>query len=324
MQFGEGITRELAEERKVPVVSVTSSLPPLPFPTVRSDHQAIARLAIDHFRHLGLRHIAYVGASYPSGFSRARGDAFERIAVEQGFSCPRSDTSVVGQPVVAEERLSLAAFLQKLPKPCGVFACNDRRALEVILACRQADLRIPENIAVLGVDNDDLIVMLSDPPLSSIDLQPERIGYEAGMLLQRLMDGEEVSSEPTTVPPRGVLARQSTAVLSINDPDIAAAVQFISDHADSPIGVKQVQAHVLLSRRSLYRRFERALGRSPADQIRLAHVERARHLLASTTWTMAEIARASGFSSATRLGIAFKSVTGLTPTQFRQHGRKPA
>jgi LacI family transcriptional regulator len=177
---------------------------------------------------------------------------------------------------------------------------------------------VPDEIAVMGIDNDELIVRLTTPPLSSIDINAERVGFEAAKLLDSLMRGQPAPKEPVLVPPMGLVTRQSTDVLAIEDEDVAAAVKFIREHRARPINVKDVLEQVPVSRRSLYRKFRDATGRSLAEEIRLAHIQQAKRLLSTTDWPVSRVADASGFSGATRFGIVFRRATGLTPTQYRE------
>ncbi len=212
-------------------------------------------------------------------------------------------------------------WAQSLSTPVAVLCCNDRLAYDFLRECQRAGVAVPDDLAVLGVDDDELVNTLVSPSLSSITLPTNRIGFEAAKLLQHLMDGGEAPPEPTLFPPVGVVTRQSTGITAVDDRDVAAAIMFIRDHVADALGVEDIAAAVGTSRRSLERRFRVALGRTVLGQMRQRRVERAKELLATTELAMPAIARASGFGDATRLGIVFRQLTGIPPTDFRRRVR---
>jgi LacI family transcriptional regulator len=312
----------LARQTRVPVVNVTSTLPRAAVPTVTSDHEAIVRLALEDFVNRGLRTVAYAGASQNplAAYSRIRGDHYARLAAERGVACHRHDVNPASANTIEHgPRQDLVEWVMELPKPVGVLAASDESAWDVLQACAIAGVSVPDEVAVMGVDNDDLIVRLTTPPLSSIDINAERVGFEAAKLLDEMMRGKPAPSpdEPVLVPPLGLVTRQSTDVLAIEDEDVAAAVKFIREHRGKALSVQDVLDHVPVSRRSLYRKFEDVMGRPLAQEIRLAHIEQAKRLLATTDWPVSRVAEASGFAGATRFGIVFRRLTGLTPSQYR-------
>ena len=189
---------------------------------------------------------------------------------------------------------------------------------ELIHACRRAELLVPEQVAVLAADNDELLCEACIPSLSGIALTSERIGYEAAALLDRLMRGGRARKRPILIAPTGVLARQSTDTLAVDDPDLARAVAFIRGHAADPIQVNDVLREVPVSRRWLERRFHEVLGRGPGEEIRRVRLQRAKLLLAQTDMAVPQVAEAAGFGSREYLAAAFKEQTGLTPRQYRR------
>jgi len=277
---------------------VTTTLPAAAVPTVTSDHEAIVRVGLEDFISRGLRQVAYAGASQNplAAYSRIRGDSFARLAAERGVACFRHDVEP-GKENTQEHgpRQDLVNWVMELPKPVGILAASDESAWDVLQACAIAGVSVPDEAAVLGVDNDELIVRLTTPPLSSIDINAERVGFEAAKLLDRLLRGEPAPKEPVLVPPMGLVTRQSTDVLAIEDEDVAAAVKFIREHRARPISVKDVLEVVPVSRRSLYRKFQEAMGRSLAAEIRLAHIQQAKRLLATTDWPVSRSPRRPGF-----------------------------
>jgi LacI family transcriptional regulator len=309
-----------------PLVNVASVLPGLTFPRVVVDHRQVGRLAAAHLRERGFRHFGFVGhprhqysTEREAGFREALGPAGGPVACY--YEWPARSYQQRGRLLALDARL--LRWLRELPKPAAVFACHDVWALQVIEACRLGGLRVPEDVAVLGVDNDDLICELARPSLSSVVVPAERVGYEAAALLERLLAGAAPPRDPVLIPPPGVVARQSSDALAITDPDVAAALRHLRGHAAGPLRVADILRAVPVSRRALERRFRAALGRGLAEEIRRVRVERAKDLLVATDLTMAEVAEQAGFASQQQLSRVFLRETGATPTAFRRQVRNP-
>jgi len=199
-------------------------------------------------------------------------------------------------------------------------AGNDLRAREVLDACRLAALHVPEEIAVLGVNDDELICEMANPPLSSVIHNARRIGYEAASMLDRMMQGKKVMAD-LVVDPLGVKSRQSTDLLAIEDPEVAKAVRFIRENACQGIRVEDVLQQVALSRRALEKRFRAAVGRPPHMEIRRVQLERVKELLVGSAFKLEKIAEMTGFSSAQYLAGLFHRVVKVTPGAWRHAGR---
>ncbi|MBI3463024.1 MAG: substrate-binding domain-containing protein, partial [Planctomycetes bacterium] len=212
----------------------------------------------------------------------------------------------------------LQRWVQSLPKPVGIFACHDIWGLQAVEACRLAELRVPEDVAIIGVDNDDLLCELARPSLSSIAVPTLRIGHEAAALLDRLLRGSRPPRQPILIPSSGIVARQSSDVLALRQPDVAAAVRYIRDHAHRPICVADVLREVAVGRRSLERQFRAVLNRGIWGEIRRVHLDRARELLATTAQSIAEVATQAGFTDLQQLSRVFRQETGLTPSAYRR------
>ena len=198
---------------------------------------------------------------------------------------------------------------------------NDDWAHRVLIAAHRNNIKVPDEMAVMGVDDDELFNTLVTPSLSSIAIPAEQVGYEAAAMLDRIMDGHKPKRDPMLLQPVRVVARASTDVLTISDPEVVQALRFIRDHSSEPLQVDDVMDAVPMSRRSLERRFRTLVGHSISDEIRRAHVERAKQLLLSTDMAMPQIAAASGFTSGTRLGIVFLREVGEPPTEYRRRVR---
>jgi LacI family transcriptional regulator len=203
-------------------------------------------------------------------------------------------------------------------------ACNDFRGIQALDACRRAGIAVPEEVAVIGVDNEELVCKLAYPPLCSVDPGARSIGYEAAALLDRLMRGEPRPAAPLLIPPVGVIARLSTDVNAIADPDVATAMRFIREHACEGIGVDDVLSHVAVSRSVLQRRFRNLLGRSIHAMIASVRLERAKQLLLETDLPLAVIAKRAGYTHGEYLCSAFRQATGFPPgTYRREHAPLP-
>lgn len=291
----------------MPVVNVASSLEPLPLPSVHPDNHAVGRLAAGHFLERGFRHFA-VYAHLGYGWVLAR---------VTGFS---DELERAGRQATVIERLSQNGVdsLLGLPRPLALFAVNDQTAFDTLSMCSDRDVRVPEEIAVLGVDDEATFCNLSRPPLSSIKTDIPRVGYEAAALLDRLMQGAARPNRPLLIPPKGLTTRRSTDVMAMDDVEVAAAVRFIREHGCESITVEDVAHEAGLSRSALDRRFKAALGRTPAAEIMRCRLNRVRELLTSTDWTMSRIADACGFPDGNYLAATFRRELGMTPTEYRR------
>jgi len=203
-------------------------------------------------------------------------------------------------------------------------AGSDVRAHQVLSACGERQIAVPDQVSVTGVANDSVLCRLCDPQLTSVDLNTEAIGYQAAALLARMMHGRRAPQRPIRVAPRGMVTCQSTLALAVTDPDVAAAVQFIHGHCSRGISVDDVAQQAALSRSTLQRRFEKALGRSPQAEIHLQQVQQVKQLLADTDLPLIRIAERAGFRHAESLCRLFKRRTGITPGVYRQHHRGTA
>jgi LacI family transcriptional regulator len=303
----------------VPIVDLWYDFPDWQVPRVWLDHRAAGRLGADHLLSLGIRQMLFYSHTVDRRVAIVRCEGF-RAHCEQLHA---EVTELWWEPKnSAGHKLGrigwLAEHLKELPKPLGVLALNDVVAAEVIDAADLAGLTVPTEVAILGIDNDPVLTELGSVPLSSIDIARERVGYEAAALLDRLMRGESVPSEPVLVQPLGVVTRRSTETLAVHDADIARAARFIRDHFREPITVADVAAHTFLSRRRLQDRFQAAIGHGMNDEITRQRLDFARHLLTQTNHKISAIATLSGFSSVHRMAKVFQRVLSTTPQTYRQ------
>lgn len=311
-------------QMNVPIVDVSNWRADDKYPRVVPDDLAIGRLAASYLADLGLRHFGYLGLA-DVNFSHLRRKGFIDTLAEHGLRCEEMPGHPIPLPpntvVPPNASPNLLAWLLSLPKPAGIFCTTDNRAAEVLEVCRLSGLRVPEDFCVLGVDNDELTTKVTHPPLSSIALPTNKIGFEAARLLDDLMSGGERPRQHLLLPPTGVVARQSTNLLSIPDDDVLAAVRYIREHVHRQVTVRDVLRAVPVNRRYLERKFKQHLGRTPLQEIRRVRLEKAKQLLVETDLSMPAIARRSGFPNAARLANVFHDGTGMTPSQYRKSFR---
>ncbi len=314
----------------LPTVDVRFAVADLCLPSVRTNDEEIARLAAEHLMERGFQHFAFCGFN-GADFSDLRRDYFVRHLQKAGFICevfddpqrPRQAGTLRHEEHGLKYEDRVVRWLAKLPRPIGLMACNDVRGQQVLNACRAIGVAVPDDIAVIGVDNDVILCELSDPPLSSVMPNCERIGYEAAGLLAALMNGGQAPATPLYVEPAGIVTRRSTEVLAIEDRHIATAARYIREHACAGITVTDVLRQVPLSRSTLERRYVQMLGRSPKEDILRARLNRAKQLLVETDFALPLIAEKIGFEHPEYLNVIFKKKTGLTPGQYRTQASHP-
>ena len=277
---------------RVPIVDLAESRPDIALPRVTMDNAAIARLAAEYFLDRGYRHFAFVHR-WEMGVSRRRRDCFRAAIVDQGRDCHVLSWQRERQqrPDTREQRHRwLVRRLSAMAKPLAVFA-RDNEAVEVIEACFAAELAVPDEVAVLGVDNSEMICDCLRVPLSSIDNNLERVGYEGAALLDRLIRGEAAPSSPLYIPPAGIVERSSTDNLAADHPQVQAALRFIRDHSHELISMADLIKHVAMSRSGLEKAFREHYVRAPMEELRHTRLARAKKLLRETSEKIAAIAR---------------------------------
>lgn len=304
----------------VPAVNLASALADPLVPNVTVENRAVGRLAAAHLLERGFRHFAYYGVSDVS-YGRERGAGFVAAVREAGFACAvcyAKSGLDRGRPSLVDRR-QLRAWLRKLPRPVGLLAVHDYRARVVLEVCQALGLRVPDDVAIVGVDDDVVLCELSTPSLSSVALPGFEIGQRAAEVLDGLMRGGPPPAGPVYVAPTQVVARRSTDVLAFEDGTVAEAVRLIHERIAEALNVAQLADEVSVSRRLLERRFKAALGVTPHDYLSRARVERAKRLLrASPAPTLKEVAAQCGFTDARRMNIVFRRFEGTSPQDYRR------
>jgi LacI family transcriptional regulator len=308
-------------KKKIPVVELYGQLENSPLPTVCGSDEAIGALAARYLIDRGLQSFAFSG--YPNeNWANMRQRGFIHECNEAGFKCATFDypRSVTALRDWERWQRQLAEWLQKRPRGLGMMACSDRHAQRILDACKRVSLNVPDDVAVIGVDNDVALCQLADPQLSSIADNPKRIGFEAAALLDQIMQGKKTFEHAgrLNIPPRGVVARSSTEVRSATDPLITDVLRFIRDQKHSGTSVKEIVAHFDVPRSVFFRRFRKATGRTPHSEILRARIDRVKHLLVQTSLSAHEIAVACGFEHPEYMGAMFKKATGQTPGDYRR------
>lgn len=309
----------------IPVVDLNEQMRGLGVPMISTDHGAIGRMAAEHFIQRGFTRFAYVGHKGVF-WSEGRYREFSRCIEEAGFHC--EEYRGKGKSIRALQQRSwelelenVARWVAGLPKPVAVLVGSDFRAVQFLAACRIVDVDVPEQVAVLGVGDDDVACELANPPLSSVNLNAQRMGYESAALLDRLLQGEDVGEHELVLPPLEIVTRQSTDVTAIADPIVAKAMRFIRVHACDGINVEDVLRHVLVSRTALQDHFREVFDRSIHDMIVEIRIARVRELLSQTTLSLQDIAERTGFKHSEYMSSVFKQRTEWTPGKYRrEHG----
>ena len=312
------ITQELLKLKIPTIVAVHTSSYPEELPIIKTDSESIAKMASQHFLEKGLKYFAYCGFE-DYLWSRDRGFYFSFFNNKAGY---KTDIYVPQKDIKnndwENEQRHVREWIQSLPKPVGVFACNDDRGQHILEVCKLLKLKVPEDVAVLGVDNDPMVCDLGDPPLSSIVLNVEAAGYKAAEMMNDMINFNKISGEHIMVSPTHIVQRQSSDVFAINDPEVSQAIFFIRNNAKDKILVKDVVKTTSLSRRSLERRFRQAIHRSIYDEIRRVRIELISNMLIETDMPISEISSFFSFTDLEHISRYFKIEKGMGLREFRK------
>jgi LacI family transcriptional regulator len=319
-RIGSRTQLDQIRERAEPTVNVDTVFEGLGgiYDVITDDTQR-AQLALSHLRDRGFEEFAYF-APPSQKYSAKRGREFIEAVQAAGFNCSEYRPGYRASRKIGweEQQRRVSRWLESLPRPVAVLTVDAHRGRQLAETCHLSGIRVPDEVAILAGDTDELMCDVCTPPLSSIVLAGRRIGYEAAALLDRLMRGETPACKTYKIAPQGVISRQSTDILAIDDEVVVRALRFIQAHAFQDIVVKDILNEVPVSRRSLEIQFQHYLGRSPAEEIRRVRLEKGQELLARTDRSIGEIAVACGFANSTRFGVAFRKRFGQTPLAYRK------
>lgn len=309
---------EVVGKLRVPVVDVSASQAIRGVPWVETDDESIAQLAVDHLLERGFRNFAFCGDSR-FAWSGFRSEAMKRLVAKAGYDLHAYGEGGGGKGINEEGQLT--QWLRNLPKPVGVLACYDIRGRQLIEICQRNQIAVPEQVAVLGVDNDELVCNLAETPLSSIAPNAKATGYLAASLLSRMLKGQEVEAKAHLLKPIGIVTRQSTDSFAIDDGELVQAARYIRENACAGINVEDILRVVPLTRRVLESRFRKHFGHSPHEAILRARLRRAEELLEETDLPLATIADRAGFLHSEYFSVAFKRINRITPSEYRRRVR---
>lgn len=304
----------------LPLVNVSGQIATPRFPLINTDDLRVGQLAMRHLHGRAFRHFAYCGnATHLGSVRRYRAFCAEARVLGMKAAIPRHVLPQGDQntPYPDATRAKLAAWLKTLPRPVGILGFTDRVALEIDEACARVGLRVPEDVAILGVGNDLARVEFAHVALSSIQLNTQQIGLRAAETLQAMMDGRRVPPTETLVPPQKIVTRASTDRFAVEDEVVAQALDHLREHVGNTIYVEDVARAAGVTRRVLELRFRAALGTSVNAEVMRLHFERALELMAEPSMTLSEIAYASGFESPAVFATAFRQRYGETPSAYR-------
>jgi LacI family transcriptional regulator len=315
-EFEAGVVKDFG----IPLVDVVGLHREANVPLVHANDEAVGRLGAEHLLERGFRNFGFV--EYPYTWSTGRRQGFERVIESNELSCavhclayPSAGSG--GPEFWEQQQQSLVGWIRSLPKPVGVMTSTDLMGQQFLEACQRAGVVVPEQVAVVGADNDELICNICFPPLSSVIINDDQRGYQAAAVLDQLMNGRPAPTRPVYIEPSGVVSRASTDILAIDDQTLAAALRFVRDHACDAIGVEDVVHAVPLSRSVLERRFRKVVGRTINDEIVRVRLNRAVELLSATELELKVIAQKAGFGSPSYMGAVFREKLGRTPGSYR-------
>jgi len=316
--LGTGPLLQKMKRRGIPLINVSERQQGVGTVRVLPDNVEAGRQAAAYFIDKKFTHFAFTGPEDFS-FSRMRHLGFAERLRAQGFFCHVQNFGQGKWPTNSMDPLpEIGEWIASLPTPCAIFAYSDDHARRVLNECLRLGIRVPEEIAVLGCDNDEIECELSPTPISSVALPLRRLGYEAARMVELHITGGALPTEAIRLPPSGIVTRRSTDVIAVQDHTLARAVGYISAHATEPINVCSVAKASGASRRYLERRFKTLLGRTPREEILRVRVGLAKRLLSETLLPMTEIAESSGFTDSKMMCSAFSRDTGQTPSEFRR------
>ncbi len=313
------ITEELIKLKIPTILAIHCSSHSHDLPVIRTDSSSIAEMASQHLIEKGLKNFAFCGFKNYD-WSEQRGLYFRKFNEEAGYG-----THVYFPPSCIQyneweyEQKYISKWVNELPKPVGIFACNDDRGQHILEVCKESNIKVPEDVAVVGVDNDPIICDISDPPLTSIALNIESAGYEAAKLIDNMIEGREILDNQILVTPSFLVQRQSSDILAVDDADVAQAIQFIINNAKNKILVEDVVRTTGISKRTLERKFKQTIHRSIYNQIQFVRIDLLSKLLVETDLSISKITSLFDFTDMEHISRYFKREKGVGLREFRKY-----
>ena len=312
------ITKELLKLRIPTILAIHNSSYPKNLPVIKTDSSSIAKLASEHLIEKGLKNFAFCGFNNYD-WSKERRFYFNRFISEAGY---KTHNYILPKRIKKNdwenEQQHVSNWIKTLPKPVGIFACNDDRGQHILEVCKLIDLKVPEDVAVVGVDNDPMICEIGDPPLTSIALNVESAGYEAAKLLDGLIEKKKITKRQILVSPSHIVQRQSSNILAVDNAEVALAIRYIRNNAKNKILVKDVVKTTGISRRALERRFRKTIHRSIYDEIKLVRIEWISKLLIESDLSISQITSLFNFTDVEHISRYFKKEKGIGLREFRK------
>lgn len=319
--LGSGDFLQAMKRRKIPTVNISERLADVGTARILPDNLEVGRLAARYFMDKKFTNFAFTGVD-EFAFSRLRHQGFEEEVRKAGHFFTAQNFGTGKWPAHSMDPLpEIGEWIKSLPKPCAIFTHGDDHARSVLNECQRLKIRVPEELAVLGCNNDEIDCELSPTPLSSVVLPLRRIGYEAARMVEHLLEGGAPPKDAIRLAPTGIATRRSTDIIAVQDPMVARAISFITARASEPIDVSDVVKASGASRRYLERRFATLLGRTPKQEILRVRVAMAKRLLLETLLPMPDVAESSGFTDSKMLSSVFMRDVGMTPSEFRRTAR---
>jgi len=306
-------TIDLQKELNIPVVLQNYHHRSVTYSNLTGDYKGTGRMAAQFFAKRMFRNFAYFGVKgVVWSDERCEGYRQEVKRIGGEFFSFESDKQE------DEIRMEVSQWLQELPKPVALFCCDDAHALFISETCRMNNIHIPEEIALLGVDNDELMCNISDPPISSIELEVERGGYSIGRLIHQQIKKEHEGTFNIVINPIRIELRQSTEKHNIKDPYILEVVKYIDSHYSSDLTIESLLANIPLSRRNFEVKFKNAMNTSIYQYILNCRCNHLADLLLTTDRPLADLAIEVGFKDYNNISRVFKKYKGCSPLEYRQ------
>lgn len=318
--------RDIVDSLSMPFVNTSSSDYATGIPLVSVDNELVGEMGAKHLMECDVDSFLFVGPTDVS-YVRKRYGGFKRTLELSKHQCsivqyaPKRETEGRFFYEDAVRPSELIELLKDLPTPVGIMAASDRIGFAVLEACRRQGLRSPEDVAVVGVNNDEMYCMLAHSSMTSIDVQAREIGFRAAEMLDALMHGKELKESRVLIPPKRVVFRDSTDMTRSEYPEVARALRFIRNNSAEFIDVTNVLDVVPVSRRWLEMKFKDELGHGIYQEIRRVHVERAKELLVTTQLSITQLSRECGFNSAERFELSFQKLVGMSTSEFRESNK---